>query len=442
MTNMSNLRLWAALVLALAAALDVSAAAFSSYRETNQIAVTDKFLLSGTNRASGARQITATASNILESMKSFPNWPASGAGDVTTAQLNTASNTLNSALVANDTTTSNALRSAFIANDTTTSNGIVSLYGPQVAGLTNIALGKVDESSGVSTNQTLYGAGLIGPTVFDEIWHFTVDGSGFLIVSNLLDYKAFRIDDTADVEFFQVIRATNAVLITPTIDNANITATSARLNGATASRVAIFNGSKDLTNSAAVDTTELEYLDGVTSAIQTQLNAKAGTNANQTFNANRIEVGTLSVTNSATFGSSPTATIASAPTNNVTTTNLLGTIHQTAAATLTWDGTQGRRYAVTNRIGAATTVVVTNFVGANNIRGKILGEASGGSSRVVTFVFTTGTLVANLNDVSAALAAASYSETLTNGNAIEFDADFDQLNGTNVASVVTRQFKF
>jgi hypothetical protein len=442
MTNMSNLRTFAALALALAAAFDVSAAAFSSYRETNQITTTDKFLLSGTNRASGSRQITATASNILESMKTFPNWPATGAGDVTTAQLNTASNTLNSALVANDTTTSNSLRSAFIANDTTTSNGIVSLYGPQVAGLTNIALGKVDESSGVSTNQVLWSTGGLEWNTKD-----VRDANTLLRVGDMTEtYTDFGDADlvvsNAVISFVNAKTNFVNVNVSEGLTTRTAVATSARLNGATASRVAIFNSSKDLTNSAAVDTTELEYLDGVTSAIQTQLNAKAGTNANGTFNANRIEVGTLSVTNSATFGSSPTVTISQAPTNNVTTTNLLGTIHQTAAATLTWDGTQGRRYAVTNRIGAATTVVVTNFVGANSIRGKILGEASGGSSRVVTFVFTTGTLVANLNDFSAALAAASYSETLTNGNAIEFDADFDQLNGTNVASVVTRQFKF
>jgi hypothetical protein len=56
-------------------------------------------------------------------------------------------------------------------------------------------------------------------------------------------------------------------------DTINVT-NNARFNAATASRVAIFNANKDLTNSAAVDTTELERLDGVSSPIQTQLDAK------------------------------------------------------------------------------------------------------------------------------------------------------------------------
>jgi hypothetical protein len=50
-----------------------------------------------------------------------------------------------------------------------------------------------------------------------------------------------------------------------------------KLATTTASRVAIFNGSGVLEADSAVTTTELSYLDGVTSAIQTQLNAKVGT---------------------------------------------------------------------------------------------------------------------------------------------------------------------
>jgi len=44
---------------------------------------------------------------------------------------------------------------------------------------------------------------------------------------------------------------------------------------ATASRAALFNSRQELTNSPNVSDVELEYLDGVTSAIQTQLNSKA-----------------------------------------------------------------------------------------------------------------------------------------------------------------------
>jgi hypothetical protein len=47
-------------------------------------------------------------------------------------------------------------------------------------------------------------------------------------------------------------------------------------NAVTASRAALFNANKDLTNSPGVTDTELEYLDGVTSAIQTQLDQGKG----------------------------------------------------------------------------------------------------------------------------------------------------------------------
>ena len=51
----------------------------------------------------------------------------------------------------------------------------------------------------------------------------------------------------------------------------------AKLATSTASRVAVFNSSGVLEADSAVTTTELSYLDGVTSAIQTQLNGKVGT---------------------------------------------------------------------------------------------------------------------------------------------------------------------
>ena len=50
-----------------------------------------------------------------------------------------------------------------------------------------------------------------------------------------------------------------------------------KLATTTASRVAVFNSSGVLEADSAVTTTELSYLDGVTSAIQTQLNGKVGT---------------------------------------------------------------------------------------------------------------------------------------------------------------------
>jgi hypothetical protein len=64
------------------------------------------------------------------------------------------------------------------------------------------------------------------------------------------------------------------------------------INNATASRVAVYDAQGQLTNSAGVSTTELEYLDGVTSAIQTQLDAKQASDTDLTNLA-----GTRAVTN-------------------------------------------------------------------------------------------------------------------------------------------------
>jgi hypothetical protein len=96
--------------------------------------------------------------------------------------------------------------------------------------------------------------------------------------------------------------ATNAnqfgASVTLTIkDGALLTNTSIRtaltLPTLTASRAAVLNSSGQLTNSAAVSDVEIEYLDGVTSAIQTQLGTK-----------------TALATNSSQFGASTVLTIA------------------------------------------------------------------------------------------------------------------------------------
>ena len=88
-------------------------------------------------------------------------------------------------------------------------------------------------------------------------------------------------------------------------DGALLTNTSIRtaltLPTLTVSRAAVLNSSGQLTNSAAVSDVELEYLDGVTSAIQTQLGTK-----------------TALATNSSQFGASTVLTIA----DRVSLTNL------------------------------------------------------------------------------------------------------------------------
>jgi hypothetical protein len=94
------------------AAVTATAGDFSDFRETNRVSLTDTFLSSNMGRPEGSRHAVVNASNLLESLLGFSNWPATGAGDVTTAQLNTASNA-NWTLMTNQVAiTSNALWTA------------------------------------------------------------------------------------------------------------------------------------------------------------------------------------------------------------------------------------------------------------------------------------------------------------------------------------------
>lgn len=96
-------------------------------------------------------------------------------------------------------------------------------------------------------------------------------GKGAMLAA--LDMGGFAISNPGAIAGY-------APIASPTFTG-TVTAPTFRSSGATASRVAYFDANKDLLSSA-VTSTELGYLSGVTSAIQTQLNAKAPT-ASPTF---------------------------------------------------------------------------------------------------------------------------------------------------------------
>lgn len=127
--------------------------------------------------------------------------------------------------------------------------------------------------------------------------------------------------------------------------------------------------------------------------------------------------------------------------NAITVTNFVGAIHMVATTPLFFNAALAGEWLVTNRIGAVTSCIITNSVAGKSLTGTLIGEASGGSSRVVTLVPDLGHLVSNLDDYSGAL-ATSFSFTLTNGNAVEWSDEIRKLNGTNIHKIVTRQFKF
>lgn len=103
-------------------------------------------------------------------------------------------------------------------------------------------------------------------------------------VDSIMELAAAMADNADAIEALETIAAQKQATITggaTTITSSNLTA----------NRALISNGSGKVAVSA-VTSTELGYLDGVTSAIQTQLNGKAS--SSHDHNASNINAGTLS----------------------------------------------------------------------------------------------------------------------------------------------------
>lgn len=130
-----------------------------------------------------------------------------------------------------------------------------------------------------------------------------------------------------------------------------------------------------------------------------------------------------------------------APTNNDNITNIMGIIRYAFGSVITFDASQTSRLTVTNRVTSAATLVITNTIGRLELDAFILGEASGGTDRIITIVPDLGHLIFNEDTYGTAL-ATSYAFTLTNGNAVEIQDARRMLNGTNIHAIVTRQGKF
>jgi hypothetical protein len=79
-------------------------------RTTNAVANSDLLIIGSDARSTPNKLWSVTASNLLQSMIGFSNWPAAGSGEVSTAQLNTASNHITTNVQGNLIVTSNALR--------------------------------------------------------------------------------------------------------------------------------------------------------------------------------------------------------------------------------------------------------------------------------------------------------------------------------------------
>jgi hypothetical protein len=126
---------------------------------------------------------------------------------------------------------------------------------------------------------------------------------------------------------------------------------------------------------------------------------------------------------------------------SVNVTNIVGLTHKAVASVVELNFNAGQRFSLTNRASAAMTLVETNGSDGQEMSVVMIGEASGGTSRVITIIPQLGHLVANL-DAFGSVLATSFSFTLTNGNGAEISSSIRRLNGTNVMGIVTRQFAF
>lgn len=230
------------------------------------------------------------------------------------------SNLVANGIATNSITNGLATTNFVISQDVITSNAVV-----------NLTTGKVASMNGFSTNQSFFGnttnsatnyfpAG--GGTTFRQTvgsgameWYSTDVGNILIHFDN--DYvQAFNLKLTGSGIPEQ---GTDAVLylndngfVTANgalrFDGANLRATNAIIaSNLTASRVLVSGAEKQITNSV-VTTTELGYVSGVTSALQTQLIAKQPASANLTnwstlatnafYNTNaNVQAGSLNLTN-------------------------------------------------------------------------------------------------------------------------------------------------
>ena len=124
--------------------------------------------------------------------------------------------------------------------------------------------------------------------------------------------------------------------------------------------------------------------------------------------------------------------------NSVPITNLVGLLHKASASVIVLDCNDGNNFQITNQLGQATSLIVTNLAQGQTI--TISGDADG-TSRVVTIIPKLGYLVRDF-DAFGVSAAANKAITVTNGNTFEVSILAKYSFLTNFADIVTRQAKY
>lgn len=235
-----------------------------------------------------------------------------------------------------------------------------------------------------------------------------------------------------------IMQATTAN-VSGTLTGATVTATSGNFSGtvtgATANVTTVNSGS--LNNSGTITGATVTVTSGNVSGTLTGATVTATSgNFSGTVTGSVAQAAWMNP-----VGNNAAVYLRAGDSNNVTLTNILGVSHKTSASVIELNANVSANFNITNRVTAATTLVFTNTTDGQTISAFVLGEASGGSARVITLVPHLGNLVASEDAFGVAL-ALSGSFTLTNGNAAEVSWAVRKLNGTNIAAMITRQFAF
>lgn len=183
-------------------------------------------------------------------------------------------------------------------------------------------------------------------------------------------------------------------------------ATTIVANDLTASRVLVSNSSGKVAASSTITTTELGYLNGVTSNIQTQLDGKSSSNHIHT--ATYTPEGTVS---------QPTFTGSSATTAKPDTTNVTSVATGTHTHSVTADGTVAATFTGTAATIAKTTTTATTVASSGHKHkytpsGSIAATFTG-TAATIAKTATTGTTVASSGHTHAVTAAGALTGTVT-----------------------------
>ena len=244
--------------------------------------------------------------------------------------------------------------------------GPITTFRPTQVGSLNASAIKF--VSGLASNSFLYlkadtniAAGTFGSGLTFSAGTLTASGGGAMVITTNANQFGASTNITIKDGALLTNTSIRTALTLPTL---------------TASRAAVLNSTGQLTNSAAVSDVELEYLDGVTSAIQTQINGKQNgqTNSSQFGASTTLTLADrLSVTNLNSYGTGAVFFGHLTVGTNVTAQSFIGSGTGTPILKLQTMMSADNAFAITvdtNYFGLTNTFNFTNLAVGQQMRVK------------------------------------------------------------------------